>query len=107
MNNPISPRTRGVLYLLGLTIGALAVVVGPLILALSIPDAWAAVIVSLVGAVTSLLSLLARDNLPGIDDSDDVYTPQHAASVDTYVPTETDSEQLSRLSADQSRLRDA
>ena len=107
MNNPISPKTRGVLYLLGLTIGALAVVVGPLILALSIPDAWAAVIVSLVGAVTSLLSLLARDNLPGIDDSDDVYTPQHAASVDTYVPTETDSEQLSRLSADQSRLRNA
>ena len=86
MNNPISPKTRGVLYLLGLTIGALAVVVGPLILALSIPDAWAAVIVSLVGAVTSLLSLLARDNLPGIDDSDDVYTPQHAASVDTHTP---------------------
>ena len=107
MSNPISPKVRGVLYLLGLTIGALAVVVGPLILALSIPDAWAAVIVSLVGAVTSLLSLLARDNLPGTDDSDDVYTPQHAASVDTYVPTETDSEQLSRLSADQSRLRDA
>ena len=82
MKNPISPRTRGVLYLLGLTIGALAVVVGPLILALNIPEAWAAVIVSLVGAVTSLLSLLARDNLPGPDDSDDVYTPQHAASVD-------------------------
>ena len=82
MNNPISPKTRGVLYLLGLTIGGLAVVVGPLILALSIPDAWAAVIVSLVGAVTSLLSLLARDNLPGPDDSDDTYYPQHAATVD-------------------------
>ena len=82
MKNPISPRTRGVLYLLGLVIGGLAVVVGPLILALNIPEAWAAVIVSLVGAVTSLLSLLARDNLPGPDDSDDVYTPQHAASVD-------------------------
>ena len=82
MNNPISPRTRGVLYLLGLTIGGLAVVVGPLILALSIPDAWAAVIVSLVGAVTSLLSLLARDNLPAPDDSDDAYYPKHAATVD-------------------------
>ena len=82
MKNPISPRTRGVLYLLGLVIGGLAVVVGPLILALSIPDAWAAVIVSLVGAVTSLLSLLARDNLPGPDDSDDTYYPQHAATVD-------------------------
>ena len=86
MSNPISPKVRGVLYLLGLTVGALAVVVGPLILALNIPEAWAAVIVSLVGAVTSLLSLLARDNLPGPDDSDDVYTPQHAATVDTYIP---------------------
>ena len=82
MKNPISPRTRGVLYLLGLVIGGLAVVVGPLILALSIPEAWAAVIVSLVGAVTSLLSLLARDNLPGPDDSDDTYYPKHAATVD-------------------------
>ena len=86
MSNPISPKVRGVLYLLGLTVGALAVVVGPLILALNIPEAWAAVIVSLVGAVTSLLSLLARDNLPGPDDSDDVYQPQHAASVDTHIP---------------------
>ena len=107
MKNPISPRTRGVLYLLGLVIGGLAVVVGPLIVALGINAEWAAVIVSLVGAVTSLLSLLARDNLPAPDDSDDTYYPQHAATVDTYVPTETDSEQLSRLSADQSRLRDA
>ena len=86
MKNPISPRTRGVLYLLGLVIGGLAVVVGPLILALSIPEAWAAVIVSLVGAVTSLLSLLARDNLPGPDDSDDTYYPQHAATVDESAP---------------------
>ena len=82
MSNPISPKVRGVLYLLGLTVGALAVVVGPLILALNIPEAWAAVIVSLVGAVTSLLSLLARDNLPGPDDSDDVYQPTDAATVD-------------------------
>ena len=86
MSNPISPKVRGVLYLLGLTVGALAVVVGPLILALNIPEAWAAVIVSLVGAVTSLLSLLAKDNLPAPDDSDDAYQPQHAASVDTYIP---------------------
>ena len=76
MSNPISPKTRGVLYLLGIIIGALAVVVGPLIVALSIPEAWAAVIVSLVGATTSLLSLLARDNLPAPDNT---YTPQHAA----------------------------
>ena len=82
MKNPISPRTRGVLYLLGLVIGGLAVVIGPLIVALGINAEWAAVIVSLVGAVTSLLSLLARDNLPAPDDSDDTYQPQHAATVD-------------------------
>ena len=86
MSNPISPKARGVLYLLGITIGGLTVVVGPLIVALGIPDVWAAVIVSLVGAVTSLLSLLARDNLPAPDDSDDVYQPQHAASVDESAP---------------------
>ena len=63
MENPLSPKTRGVLYLLGIVIGSFAVVIGPLILALSISEAWAAVIISLVGAVTSLLSLLARDNL--------------------------------------------
>ena len=86
MRNPISAKARGVLYLLGITIGGLAVVVGPLIVALGINAEWAAVIVSLVGAVTSLLSLLARDNLPGPDDSDDAYQPQHAATVDTYIP---------------------
>lgn len=85
MSNPISPRARGILYLLGIIVGGLAVVVGPLIVALQVPDVWAAVIVSAVGAVTSLLSLLARDNLPAPDDSDDVYTPQHAASVDDHV----------------------
>mgnify|MGYP003605593098 CR=1 FL=1 len=86
MSNPISAKARGVLYLLGITIGGLAVVVGPLIVALGVPDVWAAVIVSFVGAVTSLLSLLAKDNLPAPDDSDDVYQPQHAATVDTYIP---------------------
>ena len=86
MKNPISPRTRGVLYLLGLVIGGLAVVIGPLIVALGINAEWAAVIVSLVGAVTSLLSLLAKDNLPAPDVSDDVYQPQHAATVDTHIP---------------------
>lgn len=83
MSNPITPKVRGVLYLVGVTIGALAVVVGPLILALDIPETWAAVVVSLVGAVTSLLSLLARDNLP---DPDDVYAPQHSAAPSRDAP---------------------
>ena len=63
MENPLSPKTRGVLYLLGIIIGSFAVVAGPLIVALAIPEAWAAVILSAVGATTGLLSLLARDNL--------------------------------------------
>ena len=75
MKNPISPRTRGVLYLLGLVIGGLAVVIGPLIVALGINAEWAAVIVSFVGAVTSLLSLLARDNLPAPEEPTDVWVP--------------------------------
>lgn len=75
MSNPISPKARGVLYLLGITIGGLAVVVGPLIVALGVPDVWAAVIVSFVGAVTSLLSLLAKDNLPAPVEPTDVWVP--------------------------------
>lgn len=75
MSNPISPKARGVLYLLGLVIGGLAVVVGPLIVALGINAEWAAVIVSLVGAVTSLLSLLAKDNLPAPEEPTDVWVP--------------------------------
>ena len=75
MSNPISAKARGVLYLLGITIGGLAVVVGPLIVALGVPDAWAAVIVSFVGAVTSLLSLLAKDNLPVTEEPTDVWVP--------------------------------
>ena len=75
MSNPISAKARGVLYLLGITIGSLAVVVGPLIVALGVPDAWAAVIVSFVGAVTSLLSLLAKDNLPVPEGPTDVWVP--------------------------------
>ena len=75
MSNPISAKARGVLYLLGITIGGLAVVVGPLIVALGVPDVWAAVIVSFVGAVTSLLSLLAKDNLPVPEKPTDVWVP--------------------------------
>ena len=75
MSNPISPKVRGVLYLLGLTVGALAVVVGPLIVALGISAEWSAVIVSFVGAVTSLLSLLAKDNLPAPEEPTDVWVP--------------------------------
>ena len=75
MSIPISAKARGVLYVLGITIGGLAVVVGPLIVALGVPDVWASVIVSFVGAVTSRLSLLAKDNLPAPDEPTDVWVP--------------------------------
>ena len=64
MANPFSDKTRSILYVTGIVIGALSVVLGPLSLALNIGEDWTAVLVSAVGAVTSLTNLLARANLP-------------------------------------------
>lgn len=64
MANPLSDKTRSVLYVIGIAVGALSVVLGPLSLALNIGEDWTAVLVSAVGAVTSLTNLLARSNLP-------------------------------------------
>ena len=63
MTNPISTSTRSRIYLAGVIVGILAVVVGPLVTALGVPDAWTAVITSLVGAITTLTATLARANL--------------------------------------------
>ena len=82
MPNPISETTRARLYVAGVIVGGLSVVVGPLILALNIPEAWAAVVISATGAVTALLATLARANLTSPDDT---YTPQHAAE-DVHIP---------------------
>ena len=65
MTNPISEATRARIYLAGVIIGILAVVVGPLMIALAVPDVWVAVITSLIGAITTLTSTLARANLGG------------------------------------------
>lgn len=70
MENPISPRVRGHLYVASIVVGSLAVIVGPLIVALAIPNVWAAVITSAIGAVTSLIGLLARENLPAPEQVD-------------------------------------
>ncbi len=70
MDNPISDNVRGVLYVLGLSLGILATVAGPLMLALETPEVWVSVILSFIGAVTTLLSTLARANL-----TDESYTP--------------------------------
>ena len=68
MTNPISEATRSRIYLAGVIIGILAVVVGPLMIALAVPDVWASVITSLIGAITTLTSTLARANLGGSTD---------------------------------------
>ena len=69
MTNPISEATRARIYLGGVIIGILAVVVGPLMIALAVPDVWVAVITSLIGAITTLTSTLARANLGGSADN--------------------------------------
>ena len=63
MVNPISPETRGKIYLAGVIVGIFSVVSGPLMVALAVPAVWVAVITSFVGAVTAGASLLAKDNL--------------------------------------------
>lgn len=80
MENPISEKTRGVLYIAGITVGILSVVAGPLMAALETPEEWVSVVVSAVGAVTTLLATLARANLT--DDAPDKrdeteYAPTH------------------------------
>lgn len=63
--NPIPETVRGTLYVIGISIGILAVIAGPLMIALDTPEVWQAVIVSTVGAVTTLLATLSRANLGG------------------------------------------
>ena len=63
MSNPISPTVRGWLYVGSTVIGILAVIAGPLLIALDVSSEWSAVVVSAVGAVTTLLGTLARANL--------------------------------------------
>ena len=63
MPNPIPAAVRGWLFVAGLIVGIFSTVLGPLIIAFQISDEWAAVIISAVGAVTAVISLLARANL--------------------------------------------
>ena len=63
ITNPISKKTRDVLYIIGISLGILSTIAGPLMLALATPEVWVAVVLSGLGAVTTLLSTLARANL--------------------------------------------
>lgn len=71
MPNPIPENVRGILYTLSISLGILSVVVGPLMVALAVKDVWAAVVLSLMGAITTLTSTLARANLRVNDEDDD------------------------------------
>lgn len=63
MSNPIPASARGVLYIIGVCVGILAATAGPFMMALEIPDVWQAAIVSLVGAITTLMATVSRANL--------------------------------------------
>lgn len=95
--NPIPKRTRDILYVLGIVVGILGVVAGPLMIALETPEAWVAVVVSAIGAVTSLLATLARANL-----SDSTPPGRHTVSnVVAYAPQshgETHEHEMANLS---------
>lgn len=67
MPNPISEKTRGALYVTGISLGIMSTVAGPLMLALAVPEVWVAVVLSTIGALTTLLSTLARANLTAPD----------------------------------------
>ena len=75
MKNPIKPETRGKLYVAAIIVGTLAVVAGPIMAALAVPTEWVIVVTTLIGAVTALLGVLARDNLTLPDE--DTYQPKH------------------------------
>ena len=87
MPNPISEKARGALYVIGISLGILSTIAGPLMLALETPEPWVAVVLSTIGALTTLLSTLARANLtapaPGLQGNTD---PLHA--LDHYEPVE-------------------
>ena len=70
MTNPIPDHIRGWLYTISVLIGILAVIAGPLMIALGTPADWQAVVVSAVGAVTTGLATLARANLPAPEEAD-------------------------------------
>lgn len=70
MPNPITVRARGIIYVIGVIVGGLAVIAGPLSIALGVSPEWTSVATSLLGAVVTLSSTLARANLTLPTDTD-------------------------------------
>lgn len=69
MENPIPLKVRNVLYVLGIVVGGFVAIVLPdVLLALHADELWTGVAVRATGALTILLSTLARANLadPGV-----------------------------------------
>jgi low affinity Fe/Cu permease len=69
MLNPFSEKARGIIYIIGIVVGAGSAIIGPLLSALEVSGAWEAVIITAVGVVMTLTSTLSRLHLGelGID----------------------------------------
>jgi hypothetical protein len=69
MENPISAKARGRIYVSGIIIGALATVFGPLSQAIGLSDEWSAVVTSVVGALILITNTLSKANLTADTDT--------------------------------------
>lgn len=63
MENPISPKTRGRLYIVSIIVGGCVTLVSPIAIATGMSGDWAGVICTAMGVVTALTGVLARTNL--------------------------------------------
>lgn len=63
MENPISSKARGVLYVIAVVVSGLGVVAAPIAVAVGLSDMAIAAILAAVGAVSATAATLARANL--------------------------------------------
>lgn len=68
MTKPISAKARGVIYTVGIIIGAIATIIPTVAAALGMSDQWTTVAISVVGILTTITGILARGNLT-LDDA--------------------------------------
>lgn len=69
MDNPISPRARGVIYVVGIVLGALTGVAAITLSVLGL-DAWQPVLAAAASAIALVTGTLARANLAQPDPGD-------------------------------------
>lgn len=73
MPNPISTRARAIIYTVGVGVGIVAVIIGPMLALVGAGPEWSQLATSIVGAVTTGTAVLSRANL-----SQDVATDANA-----------------------------